>query len=89
MYGPPVFSEAMHGVAFKCLPIIYLHLHHDLGNAVLAFAYAGLAVVKPDDFSIADSALGKSSVASVTTARVTQFSEVSLVNNSSYCLGHF
>ena len=48
---------------------------------------ARLAAVKlGDGFSIADSALGKSSVASVTTAGVTQFSEVSLVNDFSYFL---
>ena len=43
----------------------------------------GLAVGKPGDtFSIsADSALGKSSVISGTTARVTQFSEVSLITD--------
>ena len=46
---------------------------------------ARLAAVKVGDgFSIADSALGRSSVASVTTAGVTQFSEVSLINDSSY-----
>ena len=48
---------------------------------------ARLAAVKlGDGFSIADSALGRSSVASVTTAGVTQFSEVSLINDSSYFL---
>ena len=48
---------------------------------------ARLAAVKlGDGFSIADSALGGSSVASVTTAGVTQFSEVSLINDSSYFL---
>ena len=39
------------------------------------------AVGKPDDgFSIADSALGTRSVVSVTTAGVTQFSEVSQIS---------
>ena len=50
---------------------------------------ARLAAVKlGDGSSIADSALGRSSysVASVTTAGVTQFSEVSLINDSSYFL---
>ena len=48
---------------------------------------ARLAAVKlGDGFSIADSALGRSSVASVTTAGVTQFSEVSLINDSYYFL---
>ena len=48
---------------------------------------ARLAGVKlGDGFSIADSALGRSCVASVTTAGVTQFSEVSLINDSSYFL---
>ena len=42
----------------------------------------GLAVGKPDDgFSIADSALGTRSVVSVTTAGVTQFSEVSQISD--------
>ena len=69
--------------------IIHLHLRHDAGNAESASLDARLAAVKlGDGFSIADSALGRSSVASVTTAGVTQFSEVSLINDS-YCLSQF
>ena len=67
--------------------IIHYHLHHDADNAELACLDAQLAAMKlGDGFSIADSALGRSSVASVTTAGVTQFSEVSLINDSSYFL---
>ena len=52
------------------------------GDAESASMAAGLAVGKPDDgFSIADSALGTRSVVSVTTAGVTQFSEVSQISN--------
>ena len=44
---------------------------------------AGLTVGKPDDrFSIADSALGRSSVVSMTTAGVTEFSEVSQITDT-------
>ena len=46
---------------------------------------ARLAAVKLGD-GFSDSALGRSSVASVTTAGVTQFSEVRLINDSSYFL---
>ena len=61
-----------------------LYFHHtlsSLGDAESAFMAAGLVMGKPDDgFSIADSALGTSSVVSVTTAGVTQFSEVSQID---------
>ena len=60
--------------------ILYLTLPSP-GDAESASMAAGLAVGKPDDgFSIADSALGTRSVVSVTTAGVTQFSEVSQIS---------
>ena len=57
-----------------------------VGAGVLSSIAAGLAVGKPGDtFSIsADSALGKSSVITGTTAGVTQFSEVSQITDW-YC----
>ena len=48
------------------------------GDAESASMATGLAVGKPGNtFSIADSALGRSSIVTGTTAGVTQFSEVS------------
>ena len=48
-----------------------------IGDAELASMAAGLAVGEPKDApSVADSAIGRSSVVSGTTAGVTQFSEV-------------
>ena len=77
-----LFLSKVRGVASK---ILYYNIPLP-GNTELASLDAGLAAVKLDDgLSIADSALGKSSVASVTTAGVTQFSEVSLITNSAYC----
>ena len=59
------------------------NLLYDIGDAELASIAAGLAVGEPKDApSIADSAIGRSSIVSGTTAGVTQFSEVSLINIS-------
>ena len=60
-----------------------------IGDAELSSMAAGLAVGKPGDtFSIADSALGRSSVITGTTAGVTQFSEVSQITDC-YCSSLF
>ena len=48
------------------------------GDAELAPVAAGLTVGKPDDrFSVADSAQGRSIAVTMTTAGVTEFTEVS------------
>ena len=54
-----------------------------IGDAELSSMVAGLAVGKPGDTASisADSALGRSSVITGTTAGVTQFSEVSQVTD--------
>ena len=58
-----------------------------IGDAELSSMAAGLAVGKPGDtFSVsADSALGRSSVITGTTAGVTQFSEVSQITDCYWC----
>jgi hypothetical protein len=54
-----------------------------IGDAELSSVAAGLAVGKPGDTASisADSALGRSSVITGTTAGVTQFSEVSQITD--------
>ena len=61
--------------------IVCVTIH--VGDAELSSMAAGLAVGKPGDtFSVsADSALGRSSVITGTTAGVTQFSEVSKITD--------
>ena len=52
-----------------------------IGDAELSSMAAGLAVGKPGDTFGTDSALGRSSVITGTTAGVTQFSEVSQITD--------
>ena len=66
-------------------------MYMTIGDAELSSMAAGLAMAvgKPGDtFSIADSALGRSSVITGTTAGVTQFSEVSQITDC-YCSSLF
>ena len=61
---------------------IHLVFYITTGDAELSSMAAGQAVGKlGDTFSIADSALGRSSVITGTTAGVTQFSEVSQITD--------
>ena len=63
--------------------MIFITLTVTIGDAELSSMVAGLAVGKPGDTASisADSALGRSSVITGTTAGVTQFSEVSQITD--------
>ena len=65
-------------------PLTSLIFHITIGDAELSFMAAGLAVGKSGDTASisADSAQGRSSVITGTTAGVTQFSEVSQITDS-------
>ena len=62
---------------------VFMILCVTIGDAELSSMAAGLAVGKPGDTASisADSALGRSSVITGTTAGVTQFSEVSQITD--------
>ena len=66
---------------------MYNYVLYIAGDAELASMAAGLTLGKPDDrLSLADSALGGSSVASITTGGVTQLSEVSQISDCYWLL---
>ena len=79
----PLYSvQALHGASLLFCVII--------GDVELSSMVAGLAVGKPGDTTSisADSALGRSSVITGTTAGVTQFSEVSQITDWAVLMSH-
>lgn len=67
-------------VSIKQSSVLILLKLSSIGEGELSSMAAGLAFMTPDDApSVADSALGRSTVITATTTRMTQFSKVSLI----------